>query len=258
MHGTHNICQQCMYTLRKQCICARACTHMQRCNSFLAMKLLRTYLESQACASIVQAVVCRPACLLSRRNRSPDAIRQEIRPNPCQLMTRSPLQCHTSIIRSSALVQASSCCLWVALAARPRRLPVTEMLCRHFRASNSIGRLPGQVTLNKTEQNNICQDFQPYYARITVHHSYAFSTLPSLSPNREGQSCAGFKNKQTINLSRHPFPNATFATPGTFLLAHPTHATSAIATRDCHTVQAERVFESFVAIYCSVMQCDAV
>ena len=46
----------CMHTLRKKCICARACTHMQRCRSFLAMKLLRTYL----CASIVQSVVCRP------------------------------------------------------------------------------------------------------------------------------------------------------------------------------------------------------
>jgi len=46
---------KCMHTLRKKCICARACTHMQRCRSFFTMKLLRTYLES--CASIVQAVI---------------------------------------------------------------------------------------------------------------------------------------------------------------------------------------------------------
>ena len=82
----------CMHTLRKKCICARACAHMQQCRSFFAMiaiaricngaeaslpwKLLPTYLES--CASIVQAVVCRPLLLpflLSRRNPSPDAAR---------------------------------------------------------------------------------------------------------------------------------------------------------------------------------------
>ena len=38
-------------------------------------KLLRTYLASDSCASIGQAVVCRPPCLLSRQSRSPDAVR---------------------------------------------------------------------------------------------------------------------------------------------------------------------------------------
>ena len=88
----HNTCWKAHHTLRKKCICARACAHMQRCRSFFAMiaiaricngaeaslpwKLLPTYLES--CASIVQAVVCHPLLLpllLSRPNPSPNAIR---------------------------------------------------------------------------------------------------------------------------------------------------------------------------------------
>jgi len=44
-------------------------------------------------------------------------------------MTRSPLRCSTSIIRSSALVQASSSLSIGCTCAWPRRLPVTEM---HF------------------------------------------------------------------------------------------------------------------------------
>jgi len=63
-----------MHTLRKKCTCTCACVPMQRCGSFFAMKaLLRTYLGS--CASIVQAVVCRPPCLLSRQNQSTNAVR---------------------------------------------------------------------------------------------------------------------------------------------------------------------------------------
>ena len=50
------------------CMRAYATVH----NTYLPRKLLRTYLQS--CASIVQAVVCRPPCLLSRRNQSPDAV----------------------------------------------------------------------------------------------------------------------------------------------------------------------------------------
>jgi len=55
--------------------------HARICNSAkdsLPWKLLRTYPESQACASIVQAVVCRLLLLpvlLSRPNPSPDAVR---------------------------------------------------------------------------------------------------------------------------------------------------------------------------------------
>jgi len=55
---------------------AHALVHARLCNgaeASLLWKLLRTCLES--CTSIVQAVVCRPPCLLSRRNQAPDAVR---------------------------------------------------------------------------------------------------------------------------------------------------------------------------------------
>ena len=62
---------------------------------------------------------------------------QEIRPNPRELMTRSLLRCRTSITQSDDLrwCRPHPVCIWVALAACPLRLPVTEMHFRHFRAS---------------------------------------------------------------------------------------------------------------------------
>jgi len=77
--SAHAWCSQhlskCTHTLCKN---ARALLHADLCNgteASLSWKLLRTYLES--CASIVQAVVCRPPWLMSRRNRSPDAVRSK-------------------------------------------------------------------------------------------------------------------------------------------------------------------------------------
>jgi len=58
---------------------AHGLVHVRLCNGAEASfpwKILRTYLES--CASIVQAVICRPLllpCLLCRQNPSPDAVR---------------------------------------------------------------------------------------------------------------------------------------------------------------------------------------
>jgi len=93
---------------------AHAPVHARLCNgaeTSLPWKPLRTYLES--CASIVQVVVCHPPCRcldeISRPlfSRNP-LFAQEIFPNPRKVMTQSTLRCRTSIIRSSALVQASS------------------------------------------------------------------------------------------------------------------------------------------------------
>jgi len=95
-----------LHTLRKKCICARACAHTQQCRSFFTIKLLRTYLEYWA--SIVQAVVCRPPNWCLDQTHDPTLFAQEIHPNPRKLMAQSQLQCYTSIIWSSALVQASS------------------------------------------------------------------------------------------------------------------------------------------------------
>jgi len=54
-------------------------------------------------------------------------------------MMRSPLRCCTSIIRSSALVQASSSLSIGRTCAWPRRLPITEMHFRHFSCEFFIG-----------------------------------------------------------------------------------------------------------------------
>ena len=76
MHGAHNTCRNVCILSAKT---AHALVHARLCNgaeASLPWKLLRTYLES--CASIVQAVVCRPLLppvLLSRPNPSPDAVR---------------------------------------------------------------------------------------------------------------------------------------------------------------------------------------
>jgi len=115
-----------------------ALVHARLCNgaeTSLPWKLLRTYLES--CASIVQAVVCRPLLpplLLSRPNPSPDAVRSRNPYKFTQLMTRSPLRCRTSITRSSALVQASSSLSMGRTRAWPRGSLHPEFYFRHFPA----------------------------------------------------------------------------------------------------------------------------
>jgi len=53
-------------------------------------------------------------------------------PNSRQLMTRLPPRCRTSIIQSSALVQASFSLSIVALAARPRTSSPTNFYFSHF------------------------------------------------------------------------------------------------------------------------------
>jgi len=105
MHDAHNTCE-CMHTLRKN---AYGLVHARLCNgadTSLSRKLLRTYLES--CASIVQAVVCRPLLqplLLSRPNPSPDAVRSR---NPSKstlthdAVTAAVLHKHHLIIRVGA------------------------------------------------------------------------------------------------------------------------------------------------------------
>jgi len=73
---------------------------------------------------------CQPCCL--DQTRRPTLFAQEIRPNPRWLMTRSSLRCHTSIIQSSTLVQASSSLSMGHTRAGPRSLPITEKYFRHF------------------------------------------------------------------------------------------------------------------------------
>jgi len=78
---------------------------------------------------------CCPACCVDKTRR-PTLFAQEIRPNQRQLMTRLPLRCHTSIIRSSALVQASCSLFMVCTRAWPRgSLHPRILFLPFFRAS---------------------------------------------------------------------------------------------------------------------------
>ena len=58
MRGARNTCRKCMHTLRKKCICTRACASMQRCRSYFAMKAIANL--SWILRDIIQAVVCHP------------------------------------------------------------------------------------------------------------------------------------------------------------------------------------------------------
>jgi len=73
-------------------------------------------------------------------------------------MTRSPLQCCTIIIRSSALVQASSSLSTGRTCACPRRLPETEIRFRHFSRSSSSSLL---LTLKIATRQKGCQEYYP-------------------------------------------------------------------------------------------------
>jgi len=135
MHGAHNTCRNaCILSARN----IHAPVHAHLCNraeACVPWKLLR---------SIMQAVVCLPflrPVLLSRPNPSSDAVlgKKKIRPNPRYLMTRSPLRCCTSIIRPSALSQASSSLSMVRTRAWLRTSSSTKFyFCHGFRGLRTI------------------------------------------------------------------------------------------------------------------------
>jgi len=83
MHGVQQHLPNAFCTLRKKCIRARACAHMQQYRKFFVinLKLLRTYLES--CASIVQAVtvLCRLPNYCLDQTRRLTLFAQQIRLN---------------------------------------------------------------------------------------------------------------------------------------------------------------------------------
>ena len=90
----------------------------------------------------LQAAVCRPPRYWldelrrppkhSRQGSAAETMSAQTRPNSRQLMTRLPPRCRTSIIQSSALVQASFSLSIVALAARPRTSYPTNFYFGHF------------------------------------------------------------------------------------------------------------------------------
>jgi len=134
MHGAHNTCWNAHLSLRKKCICARACVICNGAEASLPWKLLQTYLES--CASIVQAVVCRPLLpplLLSQPNPSPNAVRSR---NPSKstlahdAVTAAVLHKH-----HPRWCRPHPVCLWVALALGHEAHPLQKSVFAIFRAS---------------------------------------------------------------------------------------------------------------------------
>jgi len=138
----NNTCE-CIHTLRKN---AYGLVHARLCNGVAAIlpwKLLRTYHES--CANIVRTVVCHPpSCRLDlgRPPPSPDAVRLR---NPSKstlahdAVAAAVLHKHHPTIHVNAgliqFIYGSRSHLVCVSLFFSRRLPVTEMHFRHFRAS---------------------------------------------------------------------------------------------------------------------------
>jgi len=130
-------------------------------------------------------------------------------------MTRSPLQCCTSIIRSSALVQVSSSFSIGRTCAWPRRLPVTEMHFRHFHREFQkcvFAIFPARTIQQKTEKShrdrNInseqlefeCQLRKPIRGRI-----YELFNLGASSSQNLFQSL--ITNQDLLRLREDMWPN---------------------------------------------------
>jgi len=111
--------------------CMRAYTTVQKllCHGSYCELILS--LARASCRLSFTDRSCCPSCCLDQTLR-PTLFAQEIRPNPHELMTRSPLRCRSSIIRSSALVQASSSLSMGRTRAWPRGSLHQEFNFRHF------------------------------------------------------------------------------------------------------------------------------
>jgi len=157
-----NYWSKCMHTLSKKCICARACAHMQRCRSFFAMKLLRTYLEF--CASIMQAVVtARPTAVSTKSVARRCSLKN---PSKSTLAhdAAAVLHKHHSIIRVGAGPIEFVCKSHLRLA-----MELLSAHCRYVRLRH--GHLPPRVA-------SFC--FQNFMQPIPVGFTYQLFWLQML------------------------------------------------------------------------------
>jgi len=126
-------CQKCMHTLCKKCICTRACAHIQWCRKFFAMEAI----ANLSWVLREHRTGCRLPLVLSARpavSTKPIARRCSLKKSVqthASSMTRLPLRCCTSIIQSSALVQASSSLSMGRTRAWPQNLSPTNFYFRH-------------------------------------------------------------------------------------------------------------------------------
>ena len=105
MHGAQQHLWMHAYSLQKW-IWTRACAPIQRCRSFFAMEAIANL--SWVLREHRAGCLLPPALLLARRNQSPDAVRLKNPSKSTLAHDAVALRWCASIIRSSALVQASS------------------------------------------------------------------------------------------------------------------------------------------------------
>jgi len=137
MHGAHNTCWNAHHTLRKKCICARACAQMQQCRSFFAM-------EAIANSSWVLRKH-RAGCRLPPALAAPPAV--STKPVARRCLLKYSVQIHASSWRGRrcGVAQASfnhprwcrphPICPWVALALGHWVYPPQKSIFAIFRAS---------------------------------------------------------------------------------------------------------------------------
>ena len=157
MHGAYNTCGNAYHTLRKKCICARACAHMQRSRSFFAMEAIANLSwvlrEHRAGYCLPPALAAPPAV-----STKPDA-------RHCSL--KKSVQIYTSSWcgRRCGVAQASfdhphSCrphpvCLWVALALGHGAHSSQKSIFATFRASFSRKAEPWKRVIQIGQRNKL-------------------------------------------------------------------------------------------------------
>jgi len=153
MQGAHNTCRKCMHTLRKKCICTRACAHMQRYRNFFAMKAITKL-------SWVFPPFCfPPAQLPARRNQSPDTVRSRNSSKSTlahDAVAAAVLHTHHSTRDHLRWCGCHPVCLWFTLALgrgpHPRQSSILPSFLRAFFSESFSNRLtiPRRVNDHQT------------------------------------------------------------------------------------------------------------
>jgi len=121
-----NACHR--HTLRKKCICTRACTHMQRFTRFFAMEAIAnlSWVLHEHCAGCHST----PALLPARQSQSPDAVRSRNSSKSTlahDAVAAAVSHKHHLIIRVGAPRRASFSLYMVHTRAWPRTSPLTKI-----------------------------------------------------------------------------------------------------------------------------------
>jgi len=160
MHcGVYNTCE-CIHTLRKKCICVRACAHMQRCRSFFAMKLIAnlSWVLGEHRAGCRLPPAQPPAQLLSWPNPSPDAVRSR---NPSKSMLA-----HDAVAAAELHKHYSIICVGAGLIqfVYGSRSPLATELTHH---RNSYSPFFARVFRIKWKSDSTFENFKTFWPPLT-------------------------------------------------------------------------------------------